>query len=399
MHKTIINFKEFNEVSIPSSKSIVIRSLLIKYLLNSQKKLIYQNSCDDVKYTEGVTLDLTKKANKLTIGESATLLRLLIPNIIDQDKLQLELSGTLINRDIKYYQDLYHDYGIKLNKEGNLITIDNPKRIKPNFDNLKIDEVNSSQFVSGILIYQAINHLNSQISINLNLNSLSYVFLTIDCLKKFGFEFESQLVDNCLIIKIVNYTKNNEDLVIERDASTASLMGLMGLINRPITIKDYFNKTIEQPDDAFIDLLDLIDANFEQDNFDLVIKPSMISADILVSVKNNPDLAIVLMIIGCINKGKTEICDFDNLIYKESNRIKAMEEELNKINVKFIYRDNSLIIDNSQMAYDGKDFLSHSDHRIAMALMILSSVLEGTSTIDDIECINKSYPEFKNYLK
>ena len=35
----------------------------------------------------------------------------------------------------------------------------------------------------------------------------------------------------------------------------------------------------------------------------------------------------------------------------------------------------------------------HNDHRILMALVILSTVLENTR-FEDIKCVNKSYPKF-----
>jgi 3-phosphoshikimate 1-carboxyvinyltransferase len=38
--------------------------------------------------------------------------------------------------------------------------------------------------------------------------------------------------------------------------------------------------------------------------------------------------------------------------------------------------------------------MSHQDHRIALSCAIAAMGAEGVSTVNDIECVNKSYPDF-----
>ncbi|MEG2857525.1 MAG: 3-phosphoshikimate 1-carboxyvinyltransferase, partial [Clostridia bacterium] len=42
----------------------------------------------------------------------------------------------------------------------------------------------------------------------------------------------------------------------------------------------------------------------------------------------------------------------------------------------------------------GASFSSHNDHRVAMSMAILSLAATGGSTIDGVECISISYPDF-----
>ena len=41
----------------------------------------------------------------------------------------------------------------------------------------------------------------------------------------------------------------------------------------------------------------------------------------------------------------------------------------------------------------------HNDHRIAMACTVAALLAEGKTTIQNAECIRKSYPQFYTHLK
>jgi 3-phosphoshikimate 1-carboxyvinyltransferase len=47
----------------------------------------------------------------------------------------------------------------------------------------------------------------------------------------------------------------------------------------------------------------------------------------------------------------------------------------------------------------GAQLKSFADHRTAMSAIIAGLAASGKSRIDDVSCINKSFPEFLNILK
>ena len=56
---------------------------------------------------------------------------------------------------------------------------------------------------------------------------------------------------------------------------------------------------------------------------------------------------------------------------------------------------NDTVIINGKQSYEGKViFNTYGDHRIAMALSIFSIVSGVEATIENIECVTKSYPNF-----
>ena len=54
--------------------------------------------------------------------------------------------------------------------------------------------------------------------------------------------------------------------------------------------------------------------------------------------------------------------------------------------------DNELVIEGTQL--HGARVYGHKDHRIAMALSIAALGASGSSVIEGIECIDKTYPSF-----
>ncbi len=91
------------------------------------------------------------------------------------------------------------------------------------------------------------------------------------------------------------------------------------------------------------------------------------------------------------------ICGGERVRLKESDRLKAIATELNKVGGHVEETPDGLIV-------NGVDFLTGgavegwNDHRIVMAMAIAASRCTGSLVIDGWKAINKSYPEFfKDY--
>jgi 3-phosphoshikimate 1-carboxyvinyltransferase len=63
-----------------------------------------------------------------------------------------------------------------------------------------------------------------------------------------------------------------------------------------------------------------------------------------------------------------------------------------------IQKEDGLIIKGSS-ELNGTLIDSHNDHRIAMACTVAALGAKGKTKIQNVECINKSYPEFLNDMK
>ena len=97
----------------------------------------------------------------------------------------------------------------------------------------------------------------------------------------------------------------------------------------------------------------------------------------------------------CAKSQETHITNIARLRLKESDRVGAMKEELNKFNVIVKEEENDIYISKTNIKSPSIEINSHNDHRIAMSLSVLISSLDnGKMILNNANCINKSYPNF-----
>jgi 3-phosphoshikimate 1-carboxyvinyltransferase len=110
----------------------------------------------------------------------------------------------------------------------------------------------------------------------------------------------------------------------------------------------------------------------------------------------------ILMVISCFAEGKTIIESVEELRVKETDRINSMVEGLSsmgaKISVEKKDHREDLVIESVGYLKPAK-LKTFGDHRTAMSLVIAGLLAKGKSLIDDISCVDKSFPNFLNILK
>ena len=106
----------------------------------------------------------------------------------------------------------------------------------------------------------------------------------------------------------------------------------------------------------------------------------------------------ILSVIATQAEGMTIISGAEELRYKESNRIESIVFNLKNMGVKAIEKKDGFIIEGPSIL--NKTLIkSYDDHRIAMSFVIAGLSSGGYNDIDNIECVNSSYPEFIATLK
>jgi len=103
-----------------------------------------------------------------------------------------------------------------------------------------------------------------------------------------------------------------------------------------------------------------------------------------------------LAVLSAFRPGRTAITNVSHLRLKESDRIAAMVNELNRIGVIAEERDDGLIINGGKP--HGADIETYNDHRIAMSFAIAGLAVPGMR-IKDRQCVRKSFPGFWDELK
>lgn len=101
----------------------------------------------------------------------------------------------------------------------------------------------------------------------------------------------------------------------------------------------------------------------------------------------------ILAVAAACAKGRTLISDAAELRVKESDRISAMVTELLKLGVDVSERTDGMEIVGGKPLH-GCELQTYEDHRVAMSLTIAALVAQGTTEINQVDCIKISYPDF-----
>jgi 3-phosphoshikimate 1-carboxyvinyltransferase len=106
----------------------------------------------------------------------------------------------------------------------------------------------------------------------------------------------------------------------------------------------------------------------------------------------------VLAVAATQLPGTSRITGAGELRVKESDRIAAMAEGLAAMGADITALDDGWVITGPRHL-EGARVRSHRDHRVAMALAVAGLLADGTTEIDDAECVDISYPGFFDQLE
>ncbi len=115
-----------------------------------------------------------------------------------------------------------------------------------------------------------------------------------------------------------------------------------------------------------------------------------------------PDLIDELPLVavaGALAHGRTVIRDAVELRVKESDRIRSVVDNLTRMGVKVEETPDGMIIEGSARVKGGVTVDSYGDHRLPMAMSVLAMYADAPVRMDDIACVNKSYPGFWDDLR
>ena len=124
------------------------------------------------------------------------------------------------------------------------------------------------------------------------------------------------------------------------------------------------------------------------------LKPIKLSGDIIIRLIDE----LPILFIACTScSGVSEFFDIEELRYKESDRIKSIEEGLKKLGIQIKSTQSSFKITGGKL--NGGIVDSYNDHRIAMSFVIAGLVSEKPITIMNTLNINTSFPLFYSTLR
>jgi len=398
------------KVSAPPSKSYTIRGLMCAALARGESEIKHPLSSDDTEAATNVWRKVGVSVRQeedpwrvmggnyhepdtdLFCGDSAATLRFMtaICSIIP-GRCRLVTGSSLARRPVKPLVEALQRLGVDCSSQGKVApVVVNGGGLRGGVTELPGDI--SSQFVSALLLVAPFAEEGVKIRLTTPLESKPYVLMTLDCLKNFGVEVEhSRALDEFEVAKQAYRPTKYE---VEGDWSSASYFLALGAVSGEVEVTN-LNPESLQGDKMMLGFLREMGALVEINRNSVTVRKSDLKA-VRADLSDCIDLLPTMAVLAAMAEGVSEFVGIEKARLKESNRVAAVREGLERMGVTVVEGKNKLTVAGSRPA--GAVIDSRNDHRIAMAFSVLGALVGGT-TINGAECVNKTFPEFWDILK
>lgn len=277
-------------------------------------------------------------------------------------------------------------------------------------DTIHIAGSTSSQYVSALLMIAPLIHPSDTTGstarpLHITLPeppvSKPYLDMTTDIMSAFGVN-QVEVNNNCQSYRIPRPQQYHaRHYIIEPDASSMAYpLAIAVLTKSTITISDV-NQHSKQADMKFIGFLESLmgcKVTYTTQASGLMqltlegrgVRP--VHAD----MTDCPDQAQTLAVLAAFAPGESRLDGLQSLRVKETDRLAALESELEKMGVATRVEGDSLFIQGGNPK--PASISTFGDHRMAMAFAVAGSLLEGLS-IEDPDVVNKTYPTFWHEMR
>ncbi len=377
----------------PPSKSMAHRMLICAALAKGRseiKKLAYSRDIEataDCLGALGIKIEKGENSavlhgsggkieyiKPLDCFESGSTLRFLLPLCLTTGE-EITLCGrpSLLSRPMGEYEKICAEKGLLFKRYEKGITVRGP--LTSGTYTLKGDV--SSQFISGLLFALPLLNGDSEIIITPPPTSKPYRDMTVEAQKSFGVNIYWKSENRLYIPGCQNYNAGNK--TVEGDWSNAAVFIGLNEIYGGINVTGLDENSL-QGDKICREYFSAI-AKKEDREYDL---------------SQCPDLGPALFAFACFYGG-AKFKGTQRLKIKESDRVGAMQAELEKFGAKLTDYGDRAEIRCENIKAPAMPVDSHNDHRIAMATAML--LIKTGGTIENAQCVSKSMPDFFEKLR
>ena len=410
----------FGQVTLPGSKSITNRILLLSAIANGETTIKHPLQSDDthhmIEALKILQVDLTQKENgdihvqgvrgqfknksaEIFLGNAGTAFRPLtavlafsqgdfilsgVPRMHERPIKDLVDALLQLNADITY-----------LNEEGYP-----PLKISPSkiiiTGSIKIRGDISSQFLTALLMAIPLTRKEVSIEIVGDLISKPYIDITLNLMNRFGVQVKKIDWQYFVIPGSGGYVSPGE-IFVEGDASSASYFLAAGALAGDIEVKGIGKNSI-QGDIKFTEALMLMGAKIQiLEESIKASKASMLQA-INLDCNHIPDAAMTLAVLALFANGTTKLRNIGSWRVKETDRIKAMATELKKLGAEVVEGEDFIEITPPIHIKENIEIDTYDDHRMAMCFSLVS-LKNIPIIINDPACVNKTFPTYFEVLE
>jgi 3-phosphoshikimate 1-carboxyvinyltransferase len=392
-------------VSIPGSKSLTNRELVLSALATGPSELLNPLESRDSSLMIAALSQLGA-----SIESSPGSLRITPNPVTGPAQIDCGLAGTvmrfvppvaaLANGDISFHGDLaarsrpmkttvdsLRALGVEVTGSGLPFTIHGTGSVTGG--EISIDASESSQFVSGLLLAAAkfkngltLNHVGK------HLPSMPHIDMTIETLKQRGVAV-SRLSDTSWRVEPGEI--QGRKVEIEPDLSNAGPFMAAALVAGGTVTIENWPATTTQVGNDFTQLLELMGGKVSRTGANMQVSGTGEIKGIEIDLSSAGELTPVIAALAALANTRSVISGVAHLRGHETDRLKALVDEINSIGGKATETDDGLIIEPAKLT--GGLWHTYGDHRMATAGAIIGLRVPGIE-IEDITVTSKTMPGF-----
>ena len=270
----------------------------------------------------------------------------------------------------------------------------------------------SSQYISALLLIAPKLENGLELTLEGEITSVSYIKMTLALLDGIGVStnFENKTV-------IVAHRSNAQaklspsfggvgeaSVLVESDWSSASYwysIVALSAIGTEITLSSYKENSLQGDSVLATIYKDFgVETVFNNNNSITISKISFCNQKSLIcNLNSSPDIAQTIA-VTCLGLGiNCDLTGLHTLKIKETDRLQALKNEIEKFGVSVTIDDDSLRLVSPPKGEleEAVSIATYQDHRMAMAFTPLA--LKTNLYIEEAEVVSKSYPTFWSDLK
>lgn len=404
-------------ITLPASKSMSNRWLMINHLLRGVgsgdshcKGLFRINKLS----TSGDTRLLRQLLSQIESGggsevyycnNAGSVARFLMPLLaITPGHHTLTGDDRLCQRPMEPLIDALRQMGLRIEctgQEGFL-----PVHIQggiPTRRTVSVNPLLSSQFVSALLLIAPRMPEGISLTMTQRPTSRPYIEMTCDALRQAGIEVRRSSNGRTYYVQPLEGKLRSATISIERDWSSASYFYTMALLRPSLRIRllglQLDSCQGDNATDAFFRLLGVqsteVRSPYRSASRSITVQGPAnlpLNARVQFNCIDCPDLVPTFAVAAAAAGVRAVLKGVSNIALKESDRMKAIGTELNRMGGRVSCSDEEMVILPAEL-HPVEPVHTWGDHRIAMAFAPLKLRFPDLQ-IENPEVVDKSFPEF-----
>jgi 3-phosphoshikimate 1-carboxyvinyltransferase len=258
----------------------------------------------------------------------------------------------------------------------------------------------SSQFVTALLMAGAVTDHGIEVELTTTLKSAPYVDITRELLADFGVETDRRDA-GFSVPGGQTYEPAGGSYSVPGDFSSISYLLAAGVLagGEDDSVRIEGAHPSAQGDTAIVGIVEEMggDVAWDREAGALTVRHSDLSGT-TVDVADTPDLLPTIATLGAAADGTTRIENAEHVRYKETDRVAAMAESLERMGASVEEREDGLTVHGGESDLEGATVDGRHDHRIIMALSVAGLVADAGTTVTGANHVDVSFPGFFEVL-